>query len=552
MAVPNGVIQICAGVPLSNDYKHALWFNNDYLMFQYFESKIVKTYSQYNIIRDTQSIRVEATLDEARTWNYMYFQHNGTGGGKIYFAFITRVVYVNEATVELFYEIDVMTTYMWQYTLKECFVERQHSETDGYYDNLLEEGLEVGEYVDYVTSYPEIGEMCVMLLSSIDIDRSVVDPKNPIMATGAMRNNTYTSMFIYAFDEQRISLLNRALVVLNETGLTDAVSSIWMYPKALVKKADWSKPFEVVESITPMEYEVIPSVRIDGYDPINMKLFTYPYNYIYVSNNAGGSAVYKHELVHSNPGEGELKPLNFTITGALSPEASVYMYPYNYRKKGGNFEEGISLGTYPTCAWNVDTYKLWLAQNQNQLNFNMKSAKVNASMSAITGVASGIESMVKGSYVSGASSVAGGIVPALTGTTQVDGLLAQQADMDLQPPNSHGAYTANINLWEGYQTFTVSRRTITAERAKIIDDYFTRFGYACKRVKVPNRHARKTFTYVKTVDCQITGNLSHEIIQKIESVYDGGVTFWADPNAVGVYKSPSESWNDRYNYNSCI
>lgn len=536
---PNGVIRICKGVPLSNDYKHTLWFRNDVAFYDYFSSKVAKTYSRYNIIRDTDALIVEATYEEARTWNYMYFQNNGTGGPHIYFAFITRVEYVNELTVKLHYEIDVMMSYYWSYTLNQCFVEREHSASDAYYSNLVDEGLEVGELVDHVTWYPEIGELCMLVMSSVDINQSTPNPDNAVMATGYKLNNSYSSMYIYAFDFDHIATLNTALKNMNAAGLTDAILAIWMYPKALVQLKSghtWSTAMPIVSGINRIEQEIIPAPHFDGYYPKNNKLYSYPYNFIYVTNNAGGSAVYKHELVKNNSPQSTMNNVKFVIGGAISPEASVRMYPTSYRKKGHNFEEGIALGTYPSCAWNSDTYKLWLAQNQNQLNQSIKSTILSSGATAVTSLISGIGLIAAQQYVPGALAIAGGVGgSALSGYTQVSSLMAQKADMDIQPPNSKGSYTANINIAEGYQTFTVSRRTLTAQQAQMIDEYFTRFGYACRRIKVPNVHARKSFTYVKTVDCQITANLSHDIIQKIQSVYDNGVTIWADPAVVGVY-----------------
>lgn len=533
MAIPNGVIKICAGVPLSNDYKHALWFNNDTLMFNYFESKVVKTYSNYNIVRDTLAINVQATLDMARSWNYMYFQHNGSAGGKIYFAFITRVEYVNENTCRLYYEIDVMTTYMWQYELKQCFVEREHSTSDKFYEHLIDEGLEVGEYIDDSTFYVELQDLAVLVMSSVVLKGHY--SSNPFTrVTGYKLCNTYSSMAIYAVDLDHINVLNTKLNLLNEAGRDDAIISMWMYPKTLIDIGDQSWSSEDVVSVRntkELSFDCVISDDFNGYVPRNKKLYTFPYCFTYITNNAGASAVYKHELKRGEETTGNNpSTLTFTVAGAFSPESSVRLYPNYYKKAGGNFEEGLTLGVYPMCAWNSDSYKMWLAQNQNQL----ETSQQNTIISAGAGIATGVGMALTGNVGGGLATAVGS---GLAGYMQISSLLAQKADKAVQAPNAYGRYTGNINIAQGYQTFTISRRNITANNAKIIDDYFTRFGYACRRIKVPNRHARKSFTYVKTIDCQVTGNLSHDIIQKIESVYDNGVTFWADPSVVGVYTS---------------
>lgn len=544
---PLGVVRVCKGVPLSNDYKHTLWFKNDSLFFAYFREKVARTYERYNIIRDEDAISVEATYDEARTWNYMYFQNNGTGGSHIYFAFITRVEYVNEATVKLHYEIDVMMSYYWSYTLNQCFVEREHSATDRYYENLIEEGLEVGEYIDDVTTVSEINEMCVLIMSTVNLKiiGSEANGWFPQMAHGYILNRTYTSCLMYAVDSDSVGALNTVLQALNVAGKTEAILGMWMYPKALVKldsSESWgeSNYVKLVDGVKPLTQTITPASDFGGYTPKNKKLYSYPYNFLYVSNNAGASAVYKHELVNNNEPQTSLNPITFNFAGAISPEASVRMYPSYYRKKGNNFEEGITLGAYPSCSWNSDTYKLWLAQNQNQIAAGIDSAVINATAGTFTAAAGAIAGGMLSPTTIGAigAGVAGGAgigMNVVNSFNQVRSIVAQIEDKKIQPPNAHGAYTANINVGAGYQTFTISRRVVTPSRARIIDEYFTRYGYATHRFKVPNTHARKSFTYVKTVDCQITANLSHDIIQKIQSVYNNGVTIWADPSVVGVY-----------------
>lgn len=523
MAIPNGVIMICKGVPISNDYKHALWFANDTAMFTYFESKVVKTYSKYNFIKERNSIKVEATLGEALSWNYMYFQHNGVGGNKIYFAFITHVEYINEATVELFYEIDVLTTYMWSYTLKQCFVERQHSETDAIGDNVLDEGLDIGDPYIMKQKNVDMQDLCMLMLSSIN-------PNNGARVYTKNINNVVSGLWVFAVNPQQIPMFDALLQELDSDkidGSSDAILSMWMYPKKLVQLAEnesWDDTTNIakrVDRVKEFDVEVDRGEAMIGQQMVvNNKLFTYPYNYIYVSNNAGGAATYKYEQFALTP------TCRFRLVGALSPEATVKMYPVNYRQAILNYEEGLSLGGYPTCAWSQDAYKLWLANNQNQLNV----AGASAALTIAGGVAAMGASIFTGGLtgVAGAGAIAGGV-----GT--IANMIAQKRDMQVQPPHAKGGFSSNVNVAAQFQTFTIQQRCMQPKYIKIVDDFFTRFGYLCKEIKIPNKHARKSFTYVKTVDCQIAGNINHEHMQKIESIFDTGVTFWANPAVVGDY-----------------
>lgn len=514
MSIPAHRIYMCKGVPLSSDYKHTLIFDTIDKHLEYMHGKVAKTFSSYTFIRDTWSVKVEATYEEARTWNYLFYQG---GAGKIYFAFINRIGYINDACVEVFFEVDVMQTYMFNYTLKQCFVEREHSATDNIGDNLIDEGLELGDFVTVKQTNVDMQSLCILVLTSINPNTG----DDGLYATSI--NGVFSGLRIYAADPKLATTIGEMLKELDADGVSDGIFSMWMYPKKLVKLKEsesWDDDgnvFKVVTGVQSFDIEIDRTISMVASQCTNMKMYTFPYNYMYVSNNAGGAAVYKYEFFN-NPKQCVLR-----LKGALSPEASVKMFPVGYKDVPLNYEEGLMLGGYPTCAWQQDAYKLWLAQNQNQQNLGLV-------FSGLT-IAAGVGTMIA---TGGATAAVGGGAVA-SGIANIANTLAQRADKDIQPPQARGNFSANVNIVSEFQTFTIQQRMIDEEHLRLIDEYFTRFGYATKRIKVPNTKVRKAFTYVKTADCQIIADLGSDIIQKIESVYNNGVTIWRDPSLVGVY-----------------
>lgn len=93
----------------------------------------------------------------------------------------------------------------------------------------------------------------------------------------------------------------------------------------------------------------------------------------------------------------------------------------------------------------------------------------------------------------------------------------------------------------GVMGITFSVQTITKTMAKVIDDYFSMFGYATHRVKKPNLfdstvNIRPTWNYLKTVGCDLgVNNCPAEAANKICSIFDKGITFWNNPANVGKY-----------------
>ena len=85
--------------------------------------------------------------------------------------------------------------------------------------------------------------------------------------------------------------------------------------------------------------------------------------------------------------------------------------------------------------------------------------------------------------------------------------------------------------------FTFYRKTISRERAEIIDNHCTLYGYKTLRVKTPNRNVRQSFTYTKTQGCLLSGSLCQADARKIQSIYDNGITFWQKNVAIGNYSA---------------
>ena len=128
-----------------------------------------------------------------------------------------------------------------------------------------------------------------------------------------------------------------------------------------------------------------------------------------------------------------------------------------------------------------------------------------------------------------------GLGSAISGAQNIAGILAQRKDQQLQPPQAKGQSTTSVNTVAGFQTFTVKKKTVDKQHAQIIDNYFTMYGYRLNRVQKPNIHARKAFTYVKTVGCHIKSDMCTEDVTKIESIFDNGITFWTNGDKVADY-----------------
>ena len=258
--------------------------------------------------------------------------------------------------------------------------------------------------------------------------------------------------------------------------------------------------------------------RADGTQIKNNKCLVYPYNYLYVTNNQGNSANFHYEYF------GTPKCM-FELWGDFTPNPSVIMYPLVYKGSEVNRDEAISLSGFPQIAFNLDSFKAWVAQAASSLTLTAMGAIATEMSQPMAGLAvtfSGLQDVAGiGNFASSASM----IKHAVEGVAHV-----------AMPPQSHGTQTTAAKIPAGMLNFTFYRKYLRPEFATIIDDYFTMFGYATHKVKVPNRHVRLCFTYTKTVNCVLNrSEMPADAAKHICDIFNRGITYWDRNATVGDY-----------------
>lgn len=521
---PNSVIRLLTNVPLDPTYDHTIYWDDvtadlaKAKQIRYFSS-MTKHLLQRQTYQRVQRgfINVGITAEDLYDCNYLMFQ-NTSFGSKWFYAFIKSVEYVNNAISRVEYEIDVMQTWFFDYELEECFVEREHSITDELFENIVTENLEIGnEYVNNALAEYDMNDMSLCVL----VNR--VTPTG--VAPTRVINNICTPMYVLA--GLRISNdpvdIARIEALFNEYQESDIVA-VYQYPAVFGDGFSTTEPITVNKAISPN------ITSIDGYVPKNKKLFSSPYNKLIVSNNSGDIAEYKWENFSDINA-----PVNFNITGVFVSTPCVICYPTNYRGIANAYDDGLLYANFPQCPWSGDVFKAWWAQN--------KASFVTSGLTSV------LSSLAIGS-LTGAAAMAFTTNPAIAAATAVTSVasttahvqgyvanaLAKIQDIKNTPSQTHGqSQTDSLNPGMRRVKFSFYNVSIKAQFARIIDEYFTRFGYATHRTKVPNRNVRPFWTFTKTTDCTIRGSIPADDITAICRIYNAGVTFWKDPYAIGNY-----------------
>lgn len=111
-------------VDWANDYKNTPDFATKELRDQWFLNRSAAAASNQNVsyFRMYDTFRVAMPYNQISTYNYLFFEQDG----KRWFYFINRVTYSNPNLQLLDVELDVLVTYMFDYTIPETFIERAH------------------------------------------------------------------------------------------------------------------------------------------------------------------------------------------------------------------------------------------------------------------------------------------------------------------------------------------------------------------------------------------------------------------------------------------
>ena len=130
----------------------------------------------------------------------------------------------------------------------------------------------------------------------------------------------------------------------------------------------------------------------------------------------------------------------------------------------------------------------------------------------------------------------GGVGGMIGGSMQIANVVGSVYEHSLQPNSAKGCVNGgDINVCDSKNGFYFYKMSIKAEYARIIDDYFSMFGYKTNRVKVPNITGRQNWNYVKTIDCNCDGDIPETDLNVIRTIFNNGVTMWHDPSKIYDY-----------------
>ena len=506
---PNTNIKLLHNVPLDTTYDHTIYFASTTSQYNYFASLI-----KYNLTAQTYQrvkkgrARVGLLADDIYDCNYMMFQ-NTSFGTKWFYAYIKSIEYVNNGCSEIEFEIDPMQTWLFDFTLDYCFVEREHSVSDELFSNLVDENLDLGDYTtvpitDPTEAHYNMGSQYVGMMTSGSID--INHELQP--STGSTKCNVYTPLnFVGGVPSSDETSLRSLIDEYIRYGYEDAIVCAYQYPATFG-----------TNNVTVLSHHVTMNDNIDGYVPNNNKLFSHPFNMLVVDNNCGQTAEYKWELWEHGSSRG-----NFAVAGCAIGNPTALLYPLDFRGQIQDYASGLIFSNFPAIPIVGDAFKAWWAQNKTQAGVGVATSLAQSGATIVAAT-------------QGATTPLAGVQSGITGAGSVANLMAKRKDLQNVPPQVHGQVNTDyLNAGMNRCRFSFYRTCIRYQFARIIDRYFDRFGYATRLTKIPNINSRPHWNYVKTIDATITGSVPCDDMKKICDIFNKGVTFWKNGSEIGNY-----------------
>ena len=550
---PNSRIEFFDDIGISDDYNDTLYFASTAAKDTYFDNiqRLAHADKCYYARENRGFVRVELPMTTLIHAQYMRFK-NTSYENKWWYAFVKSVDYINNNTTEIEFELDPMLSWMGEFSVSQCFVERQHSTTDAVGDNLIDEPFACGEYENHnaIVSSSSADLACTGWFNAIS--EYAYDWKYnsawsymvfyvpPAVVSDPVKTaiGVYSGLDVKIFSNTPDGV-TKLDAFLHTIQILANIQAIVLVPNAFIPDIPNYVPATGEPDYSNLGRSEVPYVKtltlanpqtdVWGISPKNNKIYTYPYNFLAVWNCEDKESIYKYELftTPTNP--------QFSFSGTFGEKTEIGCYPKNYRNMAVNYSEGTRMRNFPLATWVSDMFMAYMAQTLssapamlgNSNPFNLTPTNISGGGKVGDFNIGKWDVEVDKTQTTGWKKI---------GAT-ISNELAKDAGHLIQPNEAHSGTPSDVITVNNKKDFYFFRRTIRTEYARRIDNYWTMFGYPDGTVHVPNMNARTRFTYVKTIGCKINCRCPASDANFIEELFNKGIRFWKNHTQIGDYST---------------
>ncbi len=537
---PGGTLYLLQNIPFNNSYENTVDFDNASDQYDYFFAKIAHTLDEKSYMRKDRTIKISLNVETLHGVNYCMYRNYSNS--KWIYCFISEKNYKNEVTTELVIETDVLQTYMFDYEIKDSFIEREHvdrwEEDELLYTDmkpiysLTPEDLTLGD--EYMRGHETIvkeSEKWYLVVTSQPLEAAgtvnrVQDYPTPYCYY-IVPNTTPIGSDYIDVDYLCDVMANRPEII-SVTFLPYLPMTLQFYTtektikpipgsatEVTILKIVNNCPFgKVLGTVDKFNNITIPETFATGLTrnpDYESKLLCFPYMFNSLTDYQGEPFIVKNEYLN-----GQTITLAAAISLSHQPKVRYYVSS-GYRDEAVGKDYNLTNPTVNDLPLLTDYYLNYIQTQKASATTGMILAGVQAAAAIGIGIATGGVGLAVG----------GGV--ALSTIGKVTGELAKRKDLKATPDSVR--YQGNNIMFDipnGNDKLRFVRFTIAPEIRKILADFFAKYGYKSLEVKTPDLRSRYYYNYIKTVGANVIGNMDQKDLTKIREIYDEGLTIWHD------------------------
>lgn len=574
--------QILDNIGLYNSYENQVDFNDKLSQDTFWGSKVIKYYdnTKLNFLNDNIII-LTANFNEANKWSYAraFVTDDISHQSKLHYYFINSIKVrgtydptSKEQIIELELEEDVIQTYMFDYEIKESFVEREHQDRidttrkrlfshtpenifiptnkKAIQTTELHAKDENGDYILSNLKYLVVQFTQPPKWSTGDPDSfSVLTtlmipfiegyPNEQIFLwngtesiTGLIASPTYNDVIKFLLDDTNIVSCNVVLCAdCVSLQYNPNIGWLFQYDTTLYRKNGASVengsetytfysliPFKIVEkelggfidSKNILSVSVLPNYANDANAIYESKLYTSPFTEAILQLNTK-THIY-------DPSWLENFAVNYCVNTIGAVSEIFYPATLSENIDGTNttiFNQSFSENEIPI---EKNEWEQYLNENKASIRANQISQGIQLGTSLVSGAV--------GAASGNPLAIVGGAAGVLNSVSNIMKSAAQMQDLQNKNPsaiNTGSSYFLYSNRHLNNCRWTINQ--IPESDLQRVFKFFNAYGYSALINKIPNLKSRYYFNFIK-MKSNISGKLNVSIINKLKSIFANGLTIW--------------------------
>lgn len=508
-----------------NKYKHIKTFLNKDSQVEFFNSLSYLNIVDTEYIKDNETITIEYDKEYLQVEGYNYISFNN--GDKTIYAFITQKEYIRHNLTRIYYEIDVIQTFMFDFSIKNSFITRKVCTLNEITD--FDEGIEMGEHIlasqinslekrdEYFAMFSGFKNYYVQTFTENNTEKYeyLEMPIQDVDAPTTLIDGVPYPLFFYplSVDGNDVIFNNNLKSLPNLIGIirfTNVTYSTYTLEVPFLKVVD----NEVIRTSTValmasnIQGSVTTGTSISI--PKNNIFDFYPYTYYVITDDESNELILKPQYLSNSLG------VNGLTAPSTQPVERYYPTSYKNSTDGKTYYiENKSLSMLPVGTNNgIET----LTSGYATYNYNNVTTSLNAVTSGFNAISDFTQGLSQGNLIGATTSAANQII---SGMSSIFSQIARNTDVKLTPDSVKSLGTPNTRQKFNTKHVRILKYTIQDKYKNKIQSFINAYGNKYNDYDVIDHLTYKG--YIEYRDIDIDSKIDNQFINTLITIFEGGV-----------------------------